>query len=86
MACPYERVAASSPRHGGAPAPNGAGRRKEAAEKRCGIVSLRRQRATKNLHWLENTECRSFAPKIAAQDDSVLSFFPQPGRAAFAAW
>jgi hypothetical protein len=34
-------------------------------------VILRRQQAPKNLHLLENIECRSFAPKSGAQDDSV---------------
>ena len=43
-----------------------------------GTVILRSQQATKNLHLLENTECRSFAPKSGAQDDGVRGVFPQP--------
>jgi hypothetical protein len=53
-------------------------RAKEAAEKRCRVVILRSQQATKNLHLLETTECRSFAPKSEAQDDGIRSVSPQP--------
>jgi hypothetical protein len=49
-----------------------------AAKKLTGTVILRSQRATKNLHWLGNTECRSFAPKGGPQNDGVRSVFPQP--------
>jgi len=51
---------------------------KQAAEKRRKVVILRSQQATKNLHLLENTKCRSFAPKSVAQDDGFRSVFPQP--------
>ena len=47
---------------------------REDAEKATDDVILRRQQAPKNLHLLENTECKSFAPKTGAQDDGGAAF------------
>ena len=47
----------------GPPFGGGAFRAQEDAEKATNNVILRRQQAPKNLHLLENTSCRSFAPK-----------------------
>ena len=53
-------------------------RAQEAAEKPDRDVILSSQQATKNLHLLEITKYRSFAPKNGAQDDVVAGVFPQP--------
>ena len=58
-----------------APSFRAACRAKQAAEKPMGTVILRSQQATKNLHLLENTKCRSFAPKSGPPDDTFAAFF-----------
>jgi hypothetical protein len=50
-------------------------RAQQVAEKRCRVVILRSQQATKNLHLLETTECRSFAQKARLRMTAFAAFF-----------